>query len=77
MTPNEKANELINRFVGIKLSQLKLLVDGIRLRLAKESALICVDEMLSLGSLVGGDLSDSFYIYWNEVRKEINNFNQL
>jgi hypothetical protein len=40
---------------------------------AKQCALIAVDEMLGLGAIVGSDLSDSFYIYWEEVKQEIKN----
>jgi hypothetical protein len=39
----------------------------------KQCLVILVDEMLGLGAMVGSDLSDSFYIYWTEVKKEINN----
>jgi hypothetical protein len=75
MTPKEKAQELVSKFTTINLSQVNELVDGIRIRLAKESALIAVDEMLNLGAMVGSDLSDKFYIYWKEVKREIENFN--
>ena len=73
MTSKEKANQLVSRFTTINLSQVNELVDGIRIRLAKESALIAVDEMLGLGAMVGSDLSDSFYIYWKKVKQEIEN----
>jgi hypothetical protein len=46
ITAKEKAYELISKFVGISLSQVNDLVDGIRIRLAKESALIAVEEIL-------------------------------
>jgi hypothetical protein len=35
--------------------------------------LVAVNEMLGLGAMVGSDLSDSFYIYWEEVKQEIEN----
>ena len=72
MTPKEKANELLSKFVSISLSQYVDLVDGIRIRLAKQCALIAVDEIL-------GDIDDSILHpqnkeaidYWQEVKKEI------
>lgn len=39
--------------------------------IAKLHATICVNEMLSLGALVGSDLSDNFYSYWKDVKSEI------
>ncbi len=45
--PKEKANELMSKFVGISLSQVNELVDGIRIRLAKDSALILVNEIIA------------------------------
>ena len=75
MKPKEKAQELINKFISVNLSQVNELVDGIRIKLAKESALIVADQMLELGMLVDDDLSGKFYIYWREVKKEIEAFN--
>jgi hypothetical protein len=39
----------------------------------RQCALVAVDEMLGLGAMVGSDLSDSFYIYWEQVKQEIKN----
>lgn len=78
MTPKEKAQELIEMFIGFA-SDEDTTEDGfvyseeIRLWKAKQCALIAVDEMLQLGLLVGSDLSDTFYIYWEEVKQEIQN----
>lgn len=72
MTPKEKAQELISKFVSISLSQYVDLVDGIRIRLAKECALIAVDEILK-----AVNNPDETYLmkhsvnYWTEVKKEI------
>ena len=68
-TPKEKASELVSRFITINLSQVNELVDGIRIRLAKESALIAVDEILNVGFIDTNDL----YKYWHEVKQEIQN----
>ena len=71
MTPKEKAQELVSRFVSINLSQVNDLVDGIRIRLAKESALIAVDEIMkSLDDVLH---PNPFGQYWNKVKQEIEN----
>lgn len=66
MSPKEKAVQLYNKF----RSENSVTAANIR---AKKQALILVDEMLSLGLMVGSDLSDSFYIYWQSVKSEISN----
>jgi hypothetical protein len=71
ITAKEKAKQLYNQFyeasdgVGMRIYQSKV-------ELAKKSAIIAVDELLALGGMVGNDLSDSFYIYWQEVKNELN-----
>ena len=79
MTPKEKANELMSKFVGISLSQVDELVDGIRIRLAKESALIAVDEMIiQNGELYLLGLVKDYYIeknaYLFNVKSELQSF---
>jgi hypothetical protein len=66
MTPKEKAQELVSEMLSVKMLFM-------RYEHAKQFALIATDEMLSLGAMVGSDLSDSFYIYWEEVKQEIKN----
>lgn len=47
MTPEEvkqKAKELVNKYLSINLSQVNDLVDGIRIRFAKECALISIEN---------------------------------
>jgi hypothetical protein len=80
-TPKEKAYELISKFVGISLSQVNDLVDGIRIRLAKESALIAVEEILNnnCGSHTDGSnaTNDDIYCdeyFWNKVKSELQSF---
>ena len=78
MTPKEKAQELVGSFIGLA-SDEETTEDGLmyseamRIFNAKQCALVAVDEMLQLGLLVGSDLSDTFYIYWEEVKQEIQN----
>jgi hypothetical protein len=71
MTPKEKAEQLVSKFITINLSQVNELVDGIRIRLAKESALIAVDEVTKYLEEVL--MPNPFGQYWQEVRKEIEN----
>lgn len=85
MTETEKAkdhaNYLINKFVGVTMHhQFNYLVDGVRLSLAKKSALILVDEIINERS----DKNFSYYDdainqknrlnYWDEVKQEIENY---
>ena len=64
MTPKEKAQELIEKY--IQYSQLEIGYQGItsRIHSAKKCAIIAVDEMIKL--LV--DLSGDSFIYIKEVR---------
>ena len=80
MTAKEKAEELMSKFVGISLSQVNELVDGIRIRLAKESALIMADETWKvLWKLYDNpNISDSAELiikeqidFWADVKAEL------
>jgi hypothetical protein len=73
MTPKEKAKELIIKFQHPPSALEHTECDCLHIDIAKECALIAVDEMLGLGAMVGSDLSDSFYIYWTKVKQEIEN----
>lgn len=70
MTPKKKAEELVQRFIDEAYAET---TEQLYTPIAKKAALIAVDEMLQLGLLVGSDLSDTFYIYWEEVKQEIQN----
>jgi predicted ATP-grasp superfamily ATP-dependent carboligase len=71
MTAKEKSKELYkkyfwkvdpkNKYGSLELKQQ-----------ARQCAIIAVDEILALGGMVGNDLSDSFYIYYQEVKNELN-----
>jgi len=74
MNAKEKANELMSKFVGISLSQVNELVDGIRIRLAKESALILVDEILKSDLRSSPYESIMPYEYWENVKSELQSF---
>lgn len=75
MTPKEKAKEIFDKMYGkTPVRDEESLIELDRDRdTAIQCALVAVDEMLQLSSLVGSDLSDTFYIYWEEVKQEIQN----
>lgn len=64
----------MSKFVGISLSQVNELVDGIRIRLAKESALIAVEEIINSRPLdpnyVDWDDCGAAHQYWYQAQKE-------
>jgi hypothetical protein len=60
MTPNEKAVELVNKYLQV--------YDG-RVPQAKKCALICIDEILEFGNQQG--IREPM-MYWNSVKQEIN-----
>jgi hypothetical protein len=66
MTPKEKANELVEKMLGDNNHYLNQNIEIDKL-IAKQCALICVDE------IIGG--SRLFYIedyeYWREVKQEL------
>jgi len=68
-TPKEKADELFKKFLFYTLNDFS----DENFEQTRQCALVAVDEMLGLGSMVGSDLSDLFYIYWEEVKQEIKN----
>lgn len=70
MNPKEKANELFDKYLSINLSQVNDLVNGIRIALAKKSALIAVNEIIKAKKLDLGIMSLD-YKYWEKVKKEI------
>ena len=88
MTPIEKAKELVYK-MHVKYEPKIEDKGGIyyfnmSIEVAKQSALICIDEILDTG-LLGGDYRNdqstindfstvTWYInYWEEVKQEINN----
>ena len=77
MTPKEKAEYLISRFLSISVSHYDDIIDGIRdgirIPLAKKSALIAVDEILSdyKNYLLHANTEYKGLMYWNEVKQEL------
>jgi hypothetical protein len=77
----EKAKELVSKYVSINLSQVNDLVDGIRISLAKQCALIHVNEMIKSqthpsdydehsNKVVGSRITE-LGKYYEEVKQEI------
>ena len=74
MTAKDKAIELCGKFFKpsvFKYEEKQYLVDE---ELAKQSALICVDEMLSIYDAEGYDSEDYKVVYLEEVKQEIINY---
>ena len=68
MTPKEKAEELVNKYItNQNFWYLKNLVDGLRISQARKCAIIAVDEIIDL---LCHDINPLFN-YWFEVKKEI------
>lgn len=75
MTPKEKANELVIDFHSVSSESIYYGIDWL---MAKQCALIAVDEILKISSLSGGwqngidmPLNDRQRQYWEEVKQEI------
>ena len=78
MTPKEKAEELVSKYITNQNSwYLENLVDGLRIAHAKQCALIAVDEILKSGIEIDYyfDKSIGYYLsyleYYGEVKQEI------
>ena len=65
MTPKEKAEELVLKYLRIDKYTKEWFHRGI----AKKCALVVVDEILNVGFMDTNDLYD----YWHEVKQEIEN----
>ena len=68
MTAKEKANELFDRFY----LQTEYYINCGCEFLAKENALICVDEIIRNEVNTTMHPNDSIMDYWTEVKQEIN-----
>ena len=75
MSAKEKANQLISAFVTINISQVNDLVDGIRIRLAKECALILAEEMIKEHTWKNSNSFEKAQLKkWQEIKSEIQSF---
>jgi hypothetical protein len=74
MTPKEKAEELVDKFVQYTPADSEF-----EYPYAKQCALIAVNEMLGNAAMIWGGRNtetgltarDEFRKYWNEVKKEL------
>jgi hypothetical protein len=66
MTPKEKAEELITKFMGINNVVYTIFKRRVLINVAKRNAIIAVDEVLSIPYL----LKKEKYFY-NQVKKEL------
>ena len=66
MTPEEKATELVLRYLRIDNNTIQ----WFNLYIAKQCALIVVDEILNINSV---DKDFSLSHYWQDVKNEIEN----
>jgi len=70
MTPKEKAEQLVDRFVKLTYSVNKFnYITELECEVSKQCALICVDEILKEVP----KRFDSEEKYWQDVKREINN----
>jgi hypothetical protein len=71
MTAKDKAKELVEKMLGDNNHYLNQNIEIDKL-IAKQSALICVDEMLGIYDIEGYDGDDIEMAYLEEVKQEIN-----
>ena len=68
MTPKEKAEELINKFLKLTSKHKELETAGLgAITIAKQCALFAVDELIILGMWT----DESIGKYWQQVKQEI------
>lgn len=71
-TPKEKADELVLRYLRIDNNTK----EWFNLHIAKQCALIAVDEIIQIDVLINEDIyveKPSYLQYWQEVKEEILN----
>ena len=71
MKAKEKAKELVERFLALKKINPNAITRPYNWQEAKQCALICVDEMLSIYDAEGYDSEDYKIVYLEEVKQEI------
>ena len=71
MTAKDKAIELVERFLALKKINPNAITRPYNWQEAKQCALICVDEMLSIYDAEGYDSEDYKVVYLEEVKQEI------
>lgn len=72
MTPKEKAEELINKFLKLTSKHKQLETAGLgAITLAKQCALIAVDEIIDAIDWHEYEVPNDQLKYWFEVKQEI------
>lgn len=73
MTTKEKAEDLVDKFMGFKLTDYKDPEMGLSLFKAKRQALICIDEIQEHAQMVEGEYEGytNTWYYFTLVKKEI------
>lgn len=72
MTPKEKAIELVKRYANFNSSILQMMSGKYSNGIAKQCALIAVDEILKEHFGDDSEYGTRRYYYFKEVEKEIN-----
>ena len=70
MTPKEKAEELLLKYLRL---QEKDSYNWFNRKLAKQCALIAVEEVIKQWEYIGSHPEDGEMIYWQKVKQEIEN----
>jgi hypothetical protein len=68
MTPKEKAEELVGKYVSFAKGKILF---QLTMESAKKCALIAVDELINIACDVSDYDKSVTKIYWSEVKKEI------
>ena len=81
MAPKEKGDELFNMYMTIfvesefsteEYPELKFGTWSLKIKIAKQCALIAVDEIIKADPILPCDIyGKSALMYWNEVKQEI------
>ena len=72
MTPKEKAEELIHKFMVVDFdTNIKHEYINLKIHDAKECALVVVKEIIAEHMFDYSEYSNRRHIYWKEVKQEI------
>ena len=72
MTPKEKAQELVSKYISCQNKwYLENLIDGLRISQAKQCALIAVDEIIQAIRYTEAKSDLGYVGYWEQVKQEI------
>jgi hypothetical protein len=73
MTPKEKSQQLFDTMLNIK-EKRNYSTQCMTEKMAKDAALICVDEILQSHYVVAVGIKSSIYNFWEQVKIEIENY---